>query len=229
MCEPPNSRFVFFGSKIKRSRRPVSPWKSPPGSMAPDHSRRHNTSGMRKAVAVCLVLLCWGTSLRLRRGPGGPPQSTAMVSHSRVPTTGLSGFSLTGRTEHIIPVIVATLDPHSIGGAMTAGLAPEIEAASRKTIRLLRCPYRSSWDAQMGDLFSTLHEQYAWRTKFKSLTLGAGIYRDIPIYKALRIQPYVGVVRTRALLRPSDLGGNSVSYEYRLTAFCVGLPLVCGF
>ncbi len=80
-----------------------------------------------------------------------------------------------------------------------------------------------------GDLFSTLHEQYAWRTKFKSLTLGAGIYRDIPIYKALRIQPYVGIVRTRALLRPSDLGGNSESYEYRLTAFCVGLPLVCGF
>lgn len=199
--------------------------------MAPDHRRSHNTSGMRKAVAVCLVLLCWGGSLSAsQEGTGGTAEGNrrgfALADADGQETPG---FSLTGRTERIVPVIVAALDPHSIGGTMTAGLAPEIEARVTKDDSPAPLSVSVFLGRANGDLFSTLHEQYAWRTKFKSLTLGAGIYRDIPIFKALRIQPYVGIVRTRALLRPSDLGGNYESYEYRLTAFCVGLPLVCGF
>lgn len=198
--------------------------------MAPDHSRGHDTSGMRKAVAVCLVLLCLGS---LSASPEGTDR-TAAGNRRGFALADADGqdspaFSLTGRAERIIPVIFAALDPHSIGGTMAPGLIPEIEASVTKDDPPAPLSVSVFLGRANGDLFSTLHEQYAWRTKFKSLTLGAGIYRDIPIYKALRIQPYVGVVRTRALLRPSDLGGNSESYEYRLTAFCVGLPLVCGF
>lgn len=80
-----------------------------------------------------------------------------------------------------------------------------------------------------GDPFSTLHERYAWKTNFKTGNLGAGVYRDIPITKTIRIKPYVGVIRSSARLRPSSLYEDNVSYEYGLTAICIGLPLVCGF
>ncbi|MCK7476741.1 MAG: hypothetical protein M0C28_03675 [Candidatus Moduliflexus flocculans] len=185
---------------------------------------------MRKAVAVCLALFCWGNLSASPEGAGGTAAGNRRgFALAEADGQNSSGFSLMGRNERIIPVTVAALDPHSIGVTITPGLVPEIEA--RITTNDSPAPLSVSvfLGRANGDLFSTLHEQYAWRTKFKSLTLGAGIYRDIPIYKALRIQPYVGIVRTRALLRPSDLGGNSESYEYRLTAFCVGLPLVCGF
>jgi len=80
-----------------------------------------------------------------------------------------------------------------------------------------------------GDIFSSLHEQYAWRARFKSMTLGAGLYRDIPITKAIRIQPYVGFIRSQARLRTAGRSGIDGSFEYRLTMLCLGLPLVCGF
>lgn len=198
--------------------------------MAPDHPCRHNTPGMKKVVAVCLVLLCWGSLPAFPEGTGGSAAG-ARRGFALADADGqeFPGFSLTGRTERIIPIIVAALDPHSIGATITAGGVPEIEAYVKNDGSPAPLSVSIFLGRANGDLFSTLHEQYAWRTKFKSLTLGAGIYRDIPIYKALRIQPYVGIVRTRALLRPSDLSGNSESFEYRLTAFCVGLPLVCGF
>jgi len=198
--------------------------------MAPDHSCHHNTPGMRKAVAVCLVLFCWGSLSASPVETGGTGASARRgFALADADTQESPGFSLTGRTERIFPIVPAALDPHSIGGTITAGVLPEILASVRENDAPAPLSLSVFLGRANGDLFSTLHEQYAWRTKFKSLTLGAGIYRDIPIYKALRIQPYVGIVRTRALLRPSDLGGNSESYEYRLTAFCVGLPLVCGF
>jgi hypothetical protein len=80
-----------------------------------------------------------------------------------------------------------------------------------------------------GDLFSELHETYAWRTIFKSMNLGAGISRDISITRSIRVRPYVGVIRSSARLRPSYLYANAGSFEYRLTALCIGLPLVCVF
>lgn len=182
--------------------------------------------GMRKAVAVCLVLFGWGTLSASPEGAVGHRGHNGFALAERPET---AGFSLRGNAEAILPIISATFDRQTIGDAATAGIVPEIEASVMKKDASAPVSLSVFLGRGNGDLFSSLHEQYAWRTKFKSLTLGAGIYRDIPIYKALRIQPYVGIVRTRALLRPSDLGGNSESYEYRLTAFCVGLPLVCGF
>lgn len=198
--------------------------------MAPNHPCRHNTSGMRKFVAVCLVLLCWNSLSASPEGTGGSAVG-ARRGFALAAADGLEfpGFSLMGRTERVIPIIVAALDTHSLWATIAADGVPEIEAYVKKDDSPAPLSVSVFLGRANGDLFSTLHEQYAWRTKFKSLTLGAGIYRDILIYKALRIQPYVGIVRTRAILRPSDLGGNSESYEYRLTAFCIGLPLVCGF
>jgi hypothetical protein len=80
-----------------------------------------------------------------------------------------------------------------------------------------------------GDPFSSLHDQYAWRVKFKTMNLGAGIYKDIRLSKTVRLLPYMGVIRSMGTLRPSDPGGNGQTYEYRLTVFCIGLPLVFGF
>jgi hypothetical protein len=81
-----------------------------------------------------------------------------------------------------------------------------------------------------GDPFSSLHETYAWRAAFKTMNLGAGLYRDIPITKVLRIRPYLGIIRSHAIVRPSSpYAAESASFESRLTAVCIGLPLVCGF
>ena len=79
------------------------------------------------------------------------------------------------------------------------------------------------------DLFASLHKEYAWKLTFKSMTLGLGIYRNIPITRTLGLQPYLGVIRSSATLRPSDLRGGRGSFEYRLTVLCVGLPLVLRF
>ena len=61
------------------------------------------------------------------------------------------------------------------------------------------------------------------------MNMGAGLYKDIPLSKTVRLLPYMGVIRSTAMLRPVDFDGISPTYEYRLTVFCVGLPLVFGF
>jgi hypothetical protein len=80
-----------------------------------------------------------------------------------------------------------------------------------------------------GDLFASLHKDYAWRMTFKSMTLGLGIFREIPLAKGIGIQPYLGVIRSSATLRPSDRFGGRGAFEYRLTVLSVGLPLVLRF
>lgn len=81
-----------------------------------------------------------------------------------------------------------------------------------------------------GDLFASLHKDYAWRMTFKSMTLGLGFFREIPLARGIGIQPYLGVIRSSATLRPSDLfGGRGGYFEYRLTVLSVGLPLVLRF
>lgn len=80
-----------------------------------------------------------------------------------------------------------------------------------------------------GDIFATLHQDYAWRMTFKSMTLGLGIFREIPLARGIGIQPYLGVIRSSATLRPSDLYGGRGAFEYRLTVLSVGLPLVLRF
>jgi hypothetical protein len=80
-----------------------------------------------------------------------------------------------------------------------------------------------------GDIFTSLHEEYAWRMKFKSMTLGLGFFRSIPLGKGFRIKPYIGVIRSSLSLRPAGLNAANELYEYQLTAFCFGLPFVFGF
>ena len=186
---------------------------------------------MREAVAVCLVLLCCGSLSASLEGTGSASAGTRRgFALADTDTQQSLSFTLADKSAPVLPVIVAAVDHiHSRDSAAQASKLPEIADFIIERDAAVPISLSVFLGRANGDLFSTLHEQYAWRTKFKSLTLGAGIYRDIPINKALRIQPYVGIVRTRALLRPSDLGGNNESYEYRLTAFCVGLPLVCGF
>jgi hypothetical protein len=80
-----------------------------------------------------------------------------------------------------------------------------------------------------GDVFSSLHEEYAWRMKFKSMTLGLGFYREIVVGERARILPYVGVIRSSLSLRPAGLASEQLLHEYQLTVLCFGLPLVIGF
>jgi hypothetical protein len=80
------------------------------------------------------------------------------------------------------------------------------------------------------DLFASLHKDYAWRMTFKQMTLGLGISREILLARGIGIQPYLGVIRSSAMLRPSDLtGGRGGSFEYHLTVLSVGLPLFLRF
>ncbi|MCU0244902.1 MAG: hypothetical protein MUE80_09385 [Acidobacteria bacterium] len=80
-----------------------------------------------------------------------------------------------------------------------------------------------------GDVFSSLHEEYAWRMKFKSMTLGLGFYREIIVGERARILPYVGVIRSSLSLRPAGLASEQLLHEYQLTVLCFGLPLIIGF
>lgn len=80
-----------------------------------------------------------------------------------------------------------------------------------------------------GDVFSSLHEEYAWRMKFKSMTLGLGFYREFSVGKRAHILPYVGVIRSSLSLRPAGLASEQLLHEYQLTVLCFGLPLVIGF
>ncbi len=79
------------------------------------------------------------------------------------------------------------------------------------------------------DLFASLHKDYAWRMTFKQMTLGLGISREILLARGLGIQPYLGVIRSSATLRPSDLYGGRGAFEYRLTVLSVGLPFFLRF
>lgn len=80
-----------------------------------------------------------------------------------------------------------------------------------------------------GDVFSSLHEEYAWRMKFKTMTLGLGFYREIAVGERARILPYIGVIRSSLSLRPAGLASEQFLHEYQLTVLCFGLPLVIGF
>ncbi|HPW17794.1 MAG TPA: hypothetical protein PLP83_05380 [Candidatus Aminicenantes bacterium] len=80
-----------------------------------------------------------------------------------------------------------------------------------------------------GDVFSALHKAYVWKPMSRSLTLGFGLYREIPVVHGVELLPYVGVIRASATLSLAGLNGNRRSLESDLTAFCVGLPLVIRF
>jgi hypothetical protein len=184
---------------------------------------------MKKAATVFLVL----TIITALPAVANPEEISAHRGTTAFALTGYletPGFSLAGSGNPVVSVEPMALDLHEIRQLVMAEKSPEVAAPGLK-----RDPSTAPLSLSVfmgrgnGDIFSALHEEYTWKAMFKSRTLGLGIYRDIPISKGIRLQPYVGIIRARATLRPSDLYGNFESFEYRLTMFCVGVPIVCRF
>ncbi len=218
-----------------------------------DSSLLRMSLGMRKAAAVLCVLILGLTGSAMSALPeDGPaahagrigsfaladaqePAGFSLVAHAGTGGTALSGAFdalLDRAAERAIdwPALGNPMRDGSIcGGAFIAATAPDF--ASPIVRKDAPAPVSLSFfmGHANGDIFSSLHELYAWRVQFKSLTLGAGVYRDIPIAKAIRIQPYVGVICSQARLRTAGLSGDDRLFEYRSTILCLGLPLVCGF
>jgi len=208
--------------------------------------------GMRKAAAVLFVLIL---GVSWSAAPAFPEEGSAahtgyngsFALSDAQETAGFSlaahggkGTALSGaidaipgraadRTADRVALGGPILDGSIYGGAFTAPTAPDIASPIVKKDAPAAVSLSFFMGHANGDIFSSLHEQYAWRVQFKSMTLGAGVYRDIPITKAIRIQPYVGIIRSRARLRTAGLSGINESFEYRLTTLCLGLPFVCGF
>ena len=171
---------------------------------------------MRKAAALWVIaLFCCGA---LSAFPDKAEESGAA-----------NGFSLFGQPDAALLIATAPLDRQALVESSTARLIREISTPLIKKDGPAPISLSVFMGRANGDPFSSLHVQYAWRTKFKTMNLGAGLYKDIPLSRTVRLQPYMGVIRSTASLRPADLGGTSQAYEYRLTVFCVGLPLVFGF
>ena len=128
MCEVPSNNFAVFWVKNKLLRSQVSPWTSPQGGMAQNYSCRQNISGMREAVAVCLVLLCCGSLSASLEGTGGAITGTRHdFALADTDTQESLSFTLAGKSTPILPVIVAAIDHHhSLDGAAQASKVPEI-------------------------------------------------------------------------------------------------------
>ncbi len=200
----------------------------------------------------------WGSAAAVtaEEGPGqrglnglsGVAVASANLSYPRSPET--MGFTLAGSTAggtgaadeekergaQPSPPIITALIPVAFGSGgdpdvWAAAITPEVPSPG--VIRGRQGEPAVSWAVfrgkKNGDVFTSLHEEYAWRMKFKSMTLGLGFYRSIALGKGVRIKPYVGVIRSSLSLRPAGLNAANELYEYQLTAFCFGLPLVFGF
>lgn len=190
---------------------------------------------MRKAAAVLPVLLLASISVSTRGATAArpaemrsPAPSLSLFTPAGPPET--AAFSLAGGAGHSPAVEPPSIHLQEPGKPATPQGPPEVPAP--KLAREAASP-RLAVSIFMGrggnDIFSTLHDQYTWKLLGRSLTVGVGLYREIPLSKGVGLLPYVGVIRASATLRPSDLYGNRRSFEYELTAFCVGLPLVIRF
>ncbi|HSA94552.1 MAG TPA: hypothetical protein VLJ16_00780 [Acidobacteriota bacterium] len=185
---------------------------------------------MRKAAAFCVVLasvsalaagILPGGSAAEHRGPSGFVLAAA--------PDGVPGFTLATYGDLPAPAAAVSLDRLPPAEPAAPTIAPAIPMPVLDKSGAAPISFSFFLGRANGDPFSSLHVQYAWRPNFRAMNLGAGIYKEIPISKTLRILPYFGVIRSSATLRPSDLTGNHALYEYRLTVFCVGLPLVVRF
>lgn len=201
--------------------------------------------GMRKAAAVVFVVIGILSGSAFPAGAEGLRGSRGTVAQSEARET--AGFTLAANaaksvarpadTDRLMP-FEALIGPARslpnlglpvrVGPAASLG-APEIAVSFVKADSPALVTLSIFLGRGHGDPFSTLHERYAWRTNFKTGNRGAGIYKNITITRAVRIRPYVGVIKSSARLRPSYPYEGNPSYEYRLTAFCIGLPLVCSF
>jgi hypothetical protein len=184
---------------------------------------------MKKAATTFSVLI-FCTTLTALAAPEGTSEHRGQTGLALAGSSETPGFSLAGSGDPFVSIGTVNLDRQDLGELATAEIGPEVASPGFK-----RDPSAPLVSVSVflgrgnGDIFSTLHEEYVWKMKFKSMTLGVGIYRDIRISKGIRLQPYMGVIRASATLRPSDFYGNHESFEYRLTVFCIGIPLVCGF
>jgi hypothetical protein len=187
---------------------------------------------MRKAAVACALL----ASVCALAAAGALPEGSA--SEHRGPSgfalaalpDSLQGFTLASTGDLAAQVPPAGLDflpPAAAPAALK--IAPGIPAPGFDKNGAPPVSFSFFLGRANGDPFSSLHVQYAWRVKFRALNLGAGVYKEIPISKTVRVLPYFGIIRSSAILRPSDVFGNHEFYEYRLTVFCVGLPLVLRF
>ena len=171
-------------------------------------------------------------------GPSGTVVASASLANSRSPET--AGFTLAeppahggrgdrageaagaekGRGAQPSQPHIPVLSPVALGSSSDLDIwaaapvkAPEVPAPG-----VIRGPSGEpavSWaffrGKKNGDIFTSLHEEYAWRMKFKSMTLGLGFFRSIPLGKSVRIKPYVGVIRSSLSLRPAGLNGRTSS------------------
>jgi hypothetical protein len=188
--------------------------------------------GMRKAAAVVFVVTSILSGSAFPAGTGGLMGSRGTVAPSEAQET--AGFTLAANAAKSVVRAGPARALPDLGlpvrvGPAASPVAPEIEVSFVKADSPALVTLSIFLGRGHGDPFSTLHERYAWRTNFKTGNRGAAFYKNITITKAIRIRPYVGVIKSSARLRPSYLYEGNPSYEYRLTAFCIGLPLVCSF
>jgi hypothetical protein len=187
---------------------------------------------MRKAAAVLFIL----TSISALTA-GVPPDAasehkgTSSSLFALAGSPGMPGFSLAGSAGPSSQIGAPSLDlPQDPGDLAIAEKRPEVPAPVLKSdLEAPRLSVSFFIGPKGGDIFASLHKVYAWKPMSRSLTVGLGLYREIPIFKGIGLMPYVGVIRASATLSLAGLRGNRETYEYELTAFCVGLPLVLRF
>jgi len=186
---------------------------------------------MRKAAVACAVLASVSALAAAGVLPGGSASEhrgpSAFILAS-LPDT-LPGFTLASTGDLPAQAPTASLDLLPPAAPAAPKIAPEVPAPGLDKNGAPPVSLSFFLGRANGDPFSSLHVQYAWRVKFRALNLGAGVYKEIAISKTVRVLPYFGIIRSSAILRPSDVFGNHELYEYRLTVFCVGLPLVLRF
>ena len=187
---------------------------------------------MRKAAAVLFILasisaLTAGVlpdAASERRGP-----SSSLFALAGTP--GMPGFSLAGSVSPSSQIGAPSLDlPPDPGDLAIAEKPPEVPAPALKNdLAAPRLSVSFFIGPKGGDVFASLHKVYAWKPMSRSLTVGLGLYREIPLFKGIGLMPYVGVIRASATLSLAGARGNRETFECDLTAFCVGLPLVVRF
>jgi hypothetical protein len=189
---------------------------------------------MRKAAAALMILLALASISAMAQV--SPPEPSS--EHTSLPASlfaqgggpGAAGFSLAGSASPVSSIGLPSLDLQDRPEPLIAEKPLEVPApglksdpdAPRLTVSFFIGP-------KGGDVFSSLHKAYAWKPMSRSLTLGLGLYREIPIHRGIGLLPYVGIIRASATLSLAGHNGNRDSIEYRLTAFCIGLPLVVRF
>jgi hypothetical protein len=187
---------------------------------------------MRKAAAV-LFILATISALTAGALPDAASErkgtSSSLFAFAGSPE--MPGFSLAGSAGPLFPIGAPSLDlPRDPGDLAIAEKRPEVPAPALKNdLAAPRLSVSFFIGAKGGDIFASLHRVYAWKPMSRSLTVGLGLYREIPIFKGIGLMPYVGIIRASATLSLAGLHGNRETFESELTAFCVGLPLVLRF